>query len=317
VSTIAYRPATLDDASLASDLMTAAYPGLPQDPVVTRSRWETPREGWVHARFIAERDGLPIAFLSRAHEPTDDHCYVDVWLDMVALERDLLLAMWTWIGDQAVGNGARLLVANCAEDEPEMLGALASLGYRRERTEKVWELDLARQGSTLQADAANAKRDAARLGIELTTVDAWRDPDALAKLHELDDITRLDIPTTVPIPKETYEDFVRRTSAPDRLPDRMWVALDGDQPVGLSYLRFPPVRGNVWTGYTCTHPAYRGRGLGRAVKLQSLAQAAQLGVPCVMTGNDSENAPMLHINERLGYVRRPGFVEHHKRVSKN
>jgi len=28
----------------------------------------------------------------------------------------------------------------------------------------------------------------------------------------------------------------------------------------------------------------------------------------------AENAPMLHINETLGYVRRPGFVEHHKRV---
>ena len=84
----------------------------------------------------------------------------------------------------------------------------------------------------------------------------------------------------------------------------------------MSYLKFPPVRGTVWTGYTCTHPDYRGRGIARAVKLQSLAQAAQLGVPVVCTDNDAENAPMLHINEMLGYVRRPGFVEHHKRVTK-
>jgi hypothetical protein len=34
----------------------------------------------------------------------------------------------------------------------------------------------------------------------------------------------------------------------------------------------------------------------------------------VRTGNDAANSPMLHINERLGYERRPGFVEHHKRV---
>jgi len=52
------------------------------------------------------------------------------------------------------------------------------------------------------------------------------------------------------------------------------------------------------------------------VKLESLAQAVELGVPRIGTDNDSENAPMLHINQRLGYEPRPGFVEHHKRVER-
>jgi hypothetical protein len=34
----------------------------------------------------------------------------------------------------------------------------------------------------------------------------------------------------------------------------------------------------------------------------------------VLTGNDSENAAMLHINKTLGYDRRPGFVSLIKRV---
>jgi GNAT superfamily N-acetyltransferase len=71
----------------------------------------------------------------------------------------------------------------------------------------------------------------------------------------------------------------------------------------------------VWTGFTCTHPDYRGRGIARAVKLQSLAQAIELGIPSVRTGNDSENAPMLHINETLGYDPLPGYISLVKRVS--
>ena len=84
----------------------------------------------------------------------------------------------------------------------------------------------------------------------------------------------------------------------------------------MSYLKYPPVRGDVWTGYTCTDPGYRGRGLARGIKLQTLAQAVELGVLLVYTANDSENAPILRINETLGYRARPGFVEHHKRVTK-
>lgn len=315
---IAYRPATLDDAALAADLMTAAYPAMAHDPVITRYRWETPRHGFAYARFIAERDGRPIAFLDWMHGPwdqlTDRHCEVEVWLDLAALDQRVLCDMWTWIGGVAIRESPRLLLASCAEDEPETLGTLASLGYHRARTDRVWDLDLRKHGPRLLAEAEETRRTAAASGIQLTTLARWADPAAMPKLHELDAMTRQDIPTSLPITPETLDDFVHRTQSPDRRPDRYWIALDGDRPVALSYLRFPPVRGNVWTGYTCSHPRYRGRGLARAVKLQTLAQAVGLGVPSVRTGNDSQNAPILHINEKLGYVRRPGFVEHHKRV---
>jgi RimJ/RimL family protein N-acetyltransferase len=313
-----YRPATLDDAALASDLMSASYPAMAQDPVMTRYRWERPRRGFASGRFIAEQEGHPIGFLAWVHGPwaetADRHCEVEVWLDLAELDRHLLSEMWTWVGDEAIGQGSWLLLASCGEDEPEMLGVLASLGYRQERREKQWELDLNAHGARIRVEAALAREAAAEQGIELTTLARWSDPDRLKKLHELDEMTRQDIPVSLPIVREAYDDFVRRTSSPDRPPDRFWIALDGDQPVALSYLKFPPVRGAVWTGYTCSHPKYRGRGLARGVKLQSLAQAADLRIPLVRTDNDSENAPMLHINERLGYTPRPGFVEHHKRV---
>jgi RimJ/RimL family protein N-acetyltransferase len=314
-----YRPATVEDAGLASDLMSASYAALPQDPLLTRYRWKHPRKDMKWERFIGEIDGRPAAFLSWYHGPWDKlpdrHCEVEVWLDRAHLDRALLRAMFSWIGDRAVADGARLLLAYCAEDEPEMLDSLGELGYSRERIEKVWELDLREHGPKLVEEARVALDTMAAAGIELTTLDAWSDPEKMRKVYELDASTRQDIPTSLPILIEDLDYFVKRTNAPDRRSDRTWVALDQGRPVALSYLKFPPVRGTVWTGYTCTHADHRGRGIARAVKLQTLAQAAKLGVPHVRTDNDAENAPMLHINEALGYVRRPGFVEHHKRVT--
>ena len=317
---VTYRPAELGDAELAADLMTASYPRLAQDPVLNRLRWESPRRGFAYGRFIAERSGKPVAFLAWAHGPwpevEDGHCEVEVWLERSALDRDLLIEMFAWIGDRAEAEGSRLLMAYCAEDEAEMLDALAALAYRRERIERVWELDLKAHGRRLAGEAVAARERMAAAGIEWKTLSDWHDPDRIRKLHELNQRTVQDVPHTLTIVAEAFEDFEKRVNAPDRPHDRFWIALDGELPVAMSYLKFPPVRGPVWTGYTCTEPKYRGRGLARDIKLQTLAQAVELGVPSVSTANDGENAPMLHINEALGYARQPGFVEHHKRVIK-
>jgi RimJ/RimL family protein N-acetyltransferase len=320
VAELIYRPAELDDAALASDLMTSAYPALAQDPVLTRYRWEQPRRDYSYGRFIAEKNGRPIAYLGWIHGPWDKlpdrHCEVEVWLDQEVLDHELLKTLWSWAGDQAEAEGSGQLLAYAAEDEKEMLNVLATLGYERDRVEKVWELDLRTQGGGLVAQAKDARERMAGAGIRFATVAESRDPVLLQKLHALTNVTIQDVPHTLPILDETYEDFERRMNAPDRPRDRFWVAYDGDRPVALSYLKFPPVRGTVWTGYTCSHPEYRGRGLARGVKLQSLAQAVELGMPLVCTDNDAENAPMLHINEKLGYRPRPGFVSHLKRVDK-
>jgi GNAT superfamily N-acetyltransferase len=111
------------------------------------------------------------------------------------------------------------------------------------------------------------------------------------------------------------QDFMVRVASPSTPAARWWLALDGAAPVAMSYLAYPPVRGVVWTNFTGTHPTYRGRGIARAVKLQTLAQAVELGIPEVRTDNDSENMPMLHINESLGYTTMPGYVSFVKRLS--
>jgi GNAT superfamily N-acetyltransferase len=320
MSKLSYRPATVDDAALAADVMTAAYPDLPEDPVIVRYRWAHPRQSMSIARFIAEQDGCPVSYLTWFHGPWDRdqerYCEVEVHVVRSALSTELAAELFSWISAKAAADGASRLIAYAAEDETEMLTALASIGFERHRVARLWELDLRANGARLIEEARRARREAEGAGIRFETFAAWTHPEKVELLHQLDVITRQDIPHTAPIITDTIEDFQRRLRGPGRHDDRCWVALHDNRPVSFSYLFFPPVRGPVSTGYTCTHPDHRGHGLARATKLQSLGQAVELGVELAITDNDSENAPMLHINEKLGYRLRPGFVGHLKRVDK-
>ena len=74
-------------------------------------------------------------------------------------------------------------------------------------------------------------------------------------------------------------------------------------------LQYPPVRGHVVTAWTGTSRAVRGKGVARALKLETIAQAIGLEVESIRTGNDSQNAPILHLNEELGYRPIPGWIQ--------
>src|SRR5258706_4925155 len=92
-------------------------------------------------------------------------------------------------------------------------------------------------------------------------------------------------------------------------PDRIGIARGGDDIVGISMLASPPVRGVVTTDWTGTARKVRGRGVARALKCETLMQAIALGTDRVRTDNDSANVPILHINETMGYRRRPDMIQ--------
>src|SRR2546430_305782 len=145
--------------------------------------------------------------------------------------------------------------------------------------------------------------------IEITTIDVVADPEKWRKLHAMCEASIQDIPTTVPHAPESFESFMKWMSSPGMHADRLWIAREGTAIVGMSVLEYPPGVGNVWTDYTGTARSVRGRGIARALKSESVSQAAALGVTRVRTNNDGENKPILHLNEEMGYHRIRGFIQ--------
>jgi GNAT superfamily N-acetyltransferase len=88
---------------------------------------------------------------------------------------------------------------------------------------------------------------------------------------------------------------------PDLRRDLSIALLADDQVVSFVTTTADPERRVIWSNLTGTVPAYRGRGLAKVVKSAALTRSRDAGFEQAFTGNDAGNAPMLAVNEWLGY----------------
>ncbi|MBW3624062.1 MAG: GNAT family N-acetyltransferase [Armatimonadetes bacterium] len=91
---------------------------------------------------------------------------------------------------------------------------------------------------------------------------------------------------------------------PGLSPETHWVALDGDRPVGMTFLRrlSSDAAENDYTGVAASH---RGRGIAPALKWKAIEWARQHGLNKFHTSSEVGNARMIAINRRLGYQSGP------------
>ena len=257
-------------------------------------------------QLVAEREGSAVAFIAAGHDPWEGTAKRFGWIRPALHPRiwsesgfeRLIDAGESWLRQEQ----ATTSVGRVREDFADQLGVFKERGYREVRRSKVWELDLVAGRERLMAGAERSREAMAKQGVRLMTLDQYDDPDRLAKLYALTVAAEGDIPTTVPMRIPPFDEWHRFWfENPGVREDRFWVARDGDELVGLSVIGYPPTRGLPWTFFTGTSPSVRGRGVARALKYETLAQAIDLGAQRVRTMNDGENAPILHLNTEMGY----------------
>ncbi len=112
-------------------------------------------------------------------------------------------------------------------------------------------------------------------------------------------------------PWATFEEFERDVCSSDWYhPDAQIVAIDartGDW-AAMSAITVFQGADHAYNLFTGTDVRYRGRKLAQAVKSLALRKAREFGVDKVRTSHNSENAAMIAIDTRLGYVRTPGTL---------
>jgi RimJ/RimL family protein N-acetyltransferase len=316
-SILRLRAATLADVGLVADLQSAVTPDDPRDSEMLEFWWTHEPHTDRSIRLLAERDGDAVMYVSSNHREWKEglhrfgsvrvNLHPDEWSRASYLEGVERAESWLR------AEGAQTSFASIREDHEADVRALASLGYREVRRSRVWHLDLVRGHDRLLAASSKTRAGMKRQGVRLLTLDQDPDPVTMRKIYELDIEATEDVPKTVPWPVPPFDEWSDHWLAhPAHRKDRFWIACEGDAVVGMSVIGYPPRKGIPWTSFTGTARSVRGRGIARALKYETIAQAIALGIERVQTDNDAENAPILHLNEEMGYEPVSPVLELHR-----
>ncbi|MFF5481141.1 GNAT family N-acetyltransferase [Streptomyces sp. NPDC012935] len=176
-------------------------------------------------------------------------------------------------------------------DEPDNRAFAERHGYRASRSAHFLRLDL--------ANGTLPPLQALPPGVELrTAADFAEDP---RPLFELDAETTLDEPGDVDAEFTDYEAWLDETwRHPLNNHELTSVVLVDGRPAAFSAARTDGAT-RYGTAMTGSARAFRGRGLAKLAKNDSLHRARAAGYTEAFTGNDAGNGPMLAINKWFGY----------------
>lgn len=135
-------------------------------------------------------------------------------------------------------------------------------------------------------------------GLTVASLEELTDLPAVWRAHQA---TAEDDPSGS-TPRMPYEVWLREFwNYPDHEPALGVAVLDGTTIASYTMTQADPDLRRAWSSMTGTPPGYRGRGLAKLAKATALRAAAARGYTGVTTGNDLTNAPMLAVNDWLGY----------------
>ena len=153
-------------------------------------------------------------------------------------------------------------------------------------------------------------------GIEIKTLsELENDPERNHKLYDLDWEMSLSVPGDLAagMGRRGLEKYVEYAiTGPSALPDGFFVAVKGEEYIGLSHVLVSEKGLSLYQGLTGVKPQYRRTGIGLAMKIRGITYAQANGYTTIMAENDAKNIPMLAMNEKLGFVRKPSLITFEK-----
>ncbi|MEH0931943.1 GNAT family N-acetyltransferase [Micromonospora sp. CPCC 205558] len=240
------------------------------------------------------------------------------WTAFVAEVDDQVVG---WVSAERIGNTSMADVGgiNLLHVHPEHRQRGIGSALLAAATDYLRPLGIRRVRATAQPEALpfarrhgyEPSREVRYSALDLNLAPALPDPPPGVKLHPIVDVdphllytadvaSAVDEPGDVPVDSKSYQSWQYDVWDNLGLDKTASIAAEIDGAV-VAFSLVKRDGDRMWSDYTGSVPAYRGRGLARLAKTAALHRAAANGVRVAYTSNDEANGPMLAINARLGY----------------
>ncbi|OQY42410.1 MAG: hypothetical protein B6242_16250, partial [Anaerolineaceae bacterium 4572_78] len=198
------------------------------------------------------------------------------------------------------------------ENEAHSVYFAEKRGFKEIMREVLSFLDITKFEPTAYDDVLQKVND---MDIKLISLEQFMDidPDHKRKLYKLDRELSRDLPSHTPETPMDFMDFEKEVfSNPNLLPDGWTMALHGNDCIGVSMLfDSKGDKTKLYTGLTGVRRPYRRQGIAIAMKVKSIMYAKEHGFARIQTENDQNN-PMFLLNQKLGFVAQPSWIEYEK-----
>ncbi|MFZ5826221.1 MAG: GNAT family N-acetyltransferase [Bacillota bacterium] len=286
-----------------------------QETVVTpealRYEWENTPPKVKFAVWVAEHDGKLVGSGQYsqhlgAYHPRKFRVYINV--HPTCWRQGIGTALYETVTTALQEHDPIALSTGAREDRANGIRFAEKHGFKE--TMRTWESHL--ELSTPEPPTYASLYDAViAQGYEIRSfTDLASDPERDRKLHALHMEVRRDIPSDEPWTDVDFEEWVKGLKHPHFYGDGYFVAIKGDEWVGISSMRTSDEEGVLNTGVTAIKRAHRGIGLAKALKLHAVRHARAAGFSKMKTFNESNNQRMLKINDDLGFVRKPAWISY-------
>jgi mycothiol synthase len=311
------RPFDWSDEDYQSliDINNVLFPDELDLPELLKHRDNARDQNYMLDRTVAEVDGRPVGTSSFGESmwtpmPNKFWIYIQVHPDFQG--RGIGTAIYDQILESLTEREPKILDSWTREDKTGAVRFLAKRGYVRVMRGQNSRITLAEFDPAGFADVVERVSESGIRILPLAEL-RERDPDWREKLYELDWLLSLDVPDVDKPKKREFEVYCRQTfDKPTFFPEAFFVALDGDDYVGVSMLEKNLAdRTKLQTDLTGVVRSHRRRGIATALKVHALSKAKTTEAQFVDTDNE-ENNPMYTLNVKLGFKPTPGWVHMRK-----
>lgn len=302
---------TPDDYPATVDLFNVCYPTWPITVDEARHRDDHPGEHCLWQRWVAEREDEVVAWAHYRQHPSAYHpqkFILELYVHPEQRGQGIGSALYNQLLAVLGPHNPLRLEGFVQEDQEAGVRFLHQRGFTEER--RSWESRLHLPTFDL-TPYAGVETPLLEQGItlhplaELEGTPGWE-----RRLYELECQLMGDVPRTGDYTPLSFDYFLEnRFHNPNLLREAWILARHGEEYVGSTNLWRSAPSDSLTTGLTGVRRDYRRKGIALGLKVRAIAWAIEAGYTTIRTMNASTNRPMLAINERMGFVKQPVWID--------